>query len=108
MRPGTESEPEIDCSESFLGRGLMMRSEGLPRKEAAVMLMSFWVAIMRSARWAELVGEKGSGCSSARLADPGFERREGCDLRWGPNYYLWRGKAEQGSDKPQAKNCTQR
>jgi hypothetical protein len=38
----TRVEPESDteCRESFLGRGLMIRSDGLPLKEAAVMLMS--------------------------------------------------------------------
>jgi hypothetical protein len=38
----TRVEPESDteCRESFLGRGLMMRSDGLPLNEAAVMLIS--------------------------------------------------------------------
>lgn len=60
MRPGTESEPLIDCSESLRGLGLMIRSDGLPRNEAAVMLMSGCEAMLR---W-ELLGEKGSGCCS--------------------------------------------
>ena len=58
MRPGTESEPLIDWSESFRGRGLMILSDGLPRNEAAVMLMSGWEAMVSR----ELLGEKGSGC----------------------------------------------
>lgn len=45
-RPGTDSLPDIECRESLRGRGLMMRSEGLPRREAAVMLMSGLAAIM--------------------------------------------------------------
>ena len=45
-RPGWESEPEMDWRESLRGLGLMMRSEGLPRNEAAVMLMFASVAIM--------------------------------------------------------------
>ena len=45
-RPGWVSEPEIDWSESLRGRGLMMRSDGLPRRDAAVMLIFASVAIM--------------------------------------------------------------
>lgn len=54
MRPGTESEPLIDWSESLRGLGLMILSDGLPRNEAAVMLMSGWEVMVRR----ELLGEK--------------------------------------------------
>jgi hypothetical protein len=45
-RPGWVSEPEMDCRESLRGRGLMILSEGLPRSEAAVMLIFASAAIM--------------------------------------------------------------
>jgi hypothetical protein len=45
-RPGWVSEPEIDCRESLRGRGLIMRSDGLPRSDAAVMLMFASVAMI--------------------------------------------------------------
>lgn len=35
-RPGTESDPLIDCNESFRGRGLIILSDGLPRSDAGV------------------------------------------------------------------------
>ena len=54
MRPGTESEPLIDWRESLRGLGLMILSDGLPRNEAAVMLMSDWEFMVRR----ELLGEK--------------------------------------------------
>jgi hypothetical protein len=56
-RPGAPSEPEIECIESFrsLGRGLIILSEGLPLREAAVMLMSgFALAARRAAEAGEL------------------------------------------------------
>ena len=68
-----------------------MRSDGLPRNEAAVMLISGWDAMVRGEEWAfvEAVGVKGAGsgcCPSARLANSGSRCRR---LRhrsrdWGP------------------------
>ena len=83
MRPGTESEPEMDCSESLRGLGLMMRSEGLPRNEAAVMLMLSAVAIMRGGGQAELVGQRGPGSEGeTRLRIS--EADAGKAAPWGP------------------------
>jgi len=57
--PGCVSEPEIDCSESLRGRGLMMRSDGLPRKDAEVMLMFESVAMLgEKVGCAGVAGEK--------------------------------------------------
>ena len=81
MRPGTESEPEIDCSESLRGLGLMMRSEGLPRNDAAVMLIFSAVAILRWGRWTELFGEMGSASEGGtRLTGQSTRCRERLQL----------------------------
>ena len=58
-RLGCVSEPEMDCSESLRGRGLMMRSDGLPRRDAEVMLMLESVAMLGGkVGGAGVVGEK--------------------------------------------------
>lgn len=66
-RPGTESEPLMDCKESFRGRGLIIRSDGEPRKEAAVMSRLLWsrvtVAELGDIMEAELTGTCRAGCS---------------------------------------------
>ena len=81
-RPGCVSEPDIDCSESLRGRGLIMRSEGLPLRDAEVMLMLESVAILV---------EKMGGCGEWWVRS-GLERRRGVATRRRKAFVLeWRG-----------------
>lgn len=60
-RPGWVSEPEMDCRESLRGRGLMMRSEGLPRREVGVMLMVLASVAMVKLTEMRVLGVGGNG-----------------------------------------------
>lgn len=59
-RPGWVSEPEMDWSESLRGRGLIMRSEGLPLSDAGVMLTLESVVAMGGEKWVS-VAVRGDG-----------------------------------------------